>query len=342
MTTHKTDTARAALLDAAFLALCGVTLLAGILVFQGGGTGGIRRGYAADIVIAVELTLEKTAAFVQEIVHRRAGGAAAATGFPGTGAVTGGFLGEAEAAADAVAAVEGDVAAAVEIPSFDAAASRLAEINAAARRGIIVDDRLEGLLLRLEAGIYYNRLEDARDIALSIETFAQKQTDGRYNTYLYLARAVSRLVESQNVSTINTLKEEFAQLKAENEYYRRSLLDTETRNSLTDSALSLQDSNMQIQELLLQTLREDYQKAREELTLTRSYLDSGETLATLEAKEKTREGYAEGINEARVLLEQSLRIRSRDGRVEFLKQARTRWMRDIVMVRLIDTLLERL
>ena len=338
MTTHKTDTARAALLDAAFLALCSMTLLAGILVFQGGGTGGIRRGYAADIVIAVELTLEKTAAFVQEIVHGRSSDAATETGFPGTGAVIGGFLGEAEAAA----AVEGDIAAAVEVPPFDAAASRLAEINAAARRGIIVDDRLEGLLLRLEAGIYYNRLEDARDIALSIETFAQKQTDGRYNTYLYLARAVSRLVESQNVSTINALKEEFAQLKAENEYYRRSVLDTETRNSLTDSALSLQDSNMQIQELLLQTLREDYQKAREELTLTRSYLDSGETLATLEAKEKTREGYAEGINEARVLLEQSLRIRSRDGRVEFLKQARTRWMRDIVMVRLIDTLLERL
>jgi hypothetical protein len=331
MTMPKTDTGLAALLDAVFLALCGAALAAGILVLQyGNHTDGTGHRYAADIAIAVEGTVKTAAAFVQRFAPVRFRGASTETGF--SAPVQGGFLGE-PAGADA---------GADEDTATVSAAGRLAAISAASRRGIIVDDRLEGLLLRLETSIYYNRLEEARDIALNIETFAQKQTDGRYNSYLYIARAVSRLVGNQSFEIINALKEEFAQIKSENEYFRRSILDTETRNSLTDSALSLQDSNVQIQELLLQTLRDDYEKTREELILTRSYLDTGETLATLEAKEKTREGYAEGINEARVLLEQSLRIRSRDGRVEFLKQARTRWTGDNMMVRLIDTLLERL
>jgi hypothetical protein len=342
MTMPKTDTGLAAFLDAVFLMLCGTALLTGIIVFQQGSPAvSIGLPYAADIAIAVEVTVKNAAAFVQEIIPARFRGASQTP--DSSASFQGGFLGEAagdDVGEYAIADITVDAGALSAAGQF--AAGQFAAISAKSRRGIIIDDRLEGLLLKLETSIYYNRLEEAREIALNIETFAQKQTDGRYNSYRYIARAVSRLVDNQSFETINALKEEFGRLKAENEHYRRSVLDTETRNSLTDSVLSLQDSNVQIQELLLQTLREDYEKAREELTLTRSYLDTGETLATLEAKEKTREGYAEGINEARVLLEQSLRIRSRDGRVEFLKQARTRWTGDNTMVRLIDTLLERL
>jgi hypothetical protein len=224
-------------------------------------------------------------------------------------------------------------------------ASFLAEITAKKQREEIEEDRITGLLSRLEASVRENRYEEAGRIAREMEIAAERYSgDGRY---LYLARSVARLVEYAGIrpgdeAQLQALREELGRLTMEREFYRNNLQDALEEQRFAESALALQESNAQIQEMLLQTLREQYAQSQEALSTVRAQLDSGETLATLTAKERTREGYREGIGEARDLLEQSLRIRSRDSRIAFLNEARTRYPPDSAMATLIDTLLERL
>jgi hypothetical protein len=220
----------------------------------------------------------------------------------------------------------------------------LLDITAKKQRETIEEDRLIGLLSRLETSVRESRYEEAREIAWEMETAAQQKGDDRY---LYLARSVSRLVKNAGTqprygASLAALEEELGRLKAERDLYRRNLQEVEAEQRFAESALSLQDSNAQIQEMLLETLREQYAQSQEALLVTRAQLDAGETFTTLEAKERTREGYEEGLGEARDLLERSLRIRSRDSRIAFLNEARTRYPSDSAMARLIETLLERL
>jgi hypothetical protein len=223
--------------------------------------------------------------------------------------------------------------------------SFLSDISAKKQREMIEEDRLDGLLSRLDASVRENRYADAREIAREMETAAQQKKGD--NRYLYIARSVSRLVENAGSQpryeeSLGTLREELGRLNAEREYYRRNFQDAQTEQRFAENTLSLQESNAQIQQLLLETLREQYVKSQEALSETMARLDSGETLAIREARERTQEGYQEGITEARDLLEQSLRIRSRDSRIAFLDEARTRYLSSSAMVKLIDTLLERL
>jgi hypothetical protein len=169
-------------------------------------------------------------------------------------------------------------------------------------------DRFAGLLSRLDASVRENRYEDAREIAREMEIIAQQKSgDSRY---LYLARSVFRLVEnaggqpSQSLreESLGALQEELVRLKAERDLYRRNLQDVRTEQQFAESALSLQESNAQIQQLLLEVLREQYEKSQEALSAARAQLDAGETLAVREAKERVREGYREGITEAQGLL----------------------------------------
>jgi hypothetical protein len=230
-------------------------------------------------------------------------------------------------------------------------ASFLAEITAKKQREVIEEDRITGLLSRLEASVRENRYEEAGRIAREMETAAQRHSGS--GQYLYLARSVARLVEHSGARPngeaqtgeepqLQALREELGRLAMEREFYRNNLQDALQEQRFAESALALQESNAQIQELLLQTLRDQYAQSQEELSAVRAQLDTGETLATLAAKERVREGYREGIGEARDLLEQSLRIRSRDSRIAFLREARTRYPSDSAMTALIDTLLERL
>ena len=224
-------------------------------------------------------------------------------------------------------------------------ASFLAEIAAKNQRETIEEDRITGLLSRLEASVRGNRYEEARQIARDRESAAQRRSGNE--RYLYLARSVARLVEhsaarSDDEAQLRALREELGRLTTEREFYRSNLQDALEEQRFAESALALQESNAQIQEMLLQTLREQYAQSQEALSTARAQLDSGETLATLAAKERTREGYREGIGEARDLLEQSLRIRSRDSRIAFLNEARTRYPPDSAMATLIGTLLDRL
>jgi hypothetical protein len=223
--------------------------------------------------------------------------------------------------------------------------SILSDIAAKKQRETIEADRLAGLLSRLDASVRENRYEDAREIAREMEIIAQQKSDD--SQYLYLARSVSLLVENAGSQSLyeehlGVLKEELGRLNAEREFYRRNLEDAQLEQYFAESTLSLQASNAQIQQLLIELLREEYVKSQEELSAVKAQLDAGETLTVREARERTQEGYQEGITEARDLLEQSLRIRSRDSRIVFLNEARTRYLSDSVMVRLIDTLLERL
>ncbi|MDR1470434.1 MAG: hypothetical protein LBT00_14215 [Spirochaetaceae bacterium] len=224
-------------------------------------------------------------------------------------------------------------------------ASFLSEITAKKQREAIEEDRITGLLSRLETSVRESRYEEAGRIAREMEAVAQRYSgDGGY---LYLARSVARLVERSGVrpgdeAQLRALREEFDRLAMEREFYRNNLQDALAEQRFAESALALQESNAQIQEMLLQTVREQYAQSQEALSVARAQLDSGETLVTLEAKEYTREGYREGIGEARDLLEQSLRIRSRDSRIAFLHEARTRYPPDSAMATLINTLLERL
>jgi hypothetical protein len=223
--------------------------------------------------------------------------------------------------------------------------SFLSDISTKKQREMIEEDRLDGLLSRLDASVRENRYADAREIAREMETVAQQKKGD--NRYLYIARSVSRLVENADSQpryeeSLDTLREELGRLNAEREYYRRNFQDAQTEQRFVENTLSLQESNAQIQQLLLETLREQYVKSQEALSETMARLDSGETLAIREARERTQEGYQEGITEARDLLEQSLRIRSRDSRIAFLGEARTRYLSSSAMVKLIDTLLERL
>ena len=224
-------------------------------------------------------------------------------------------------------------------------AAFLAEITAKRQREAIEEDRIMGLLSRLEASVRENRYEEAGRIAREMESAAQRHSgDGRY---LYLARSVARLVEYADVrpgdeAEIQALRDELGRLAMEREFYQNNLQEALEKQRFAESTLALQESNAQIQEMLLQTAREQYAKSEEALSTVRAQLDSGETLATLAAKEYVREGYQEGIGEARNILEQSLRIRSRDSRIAFLNEARTRYPPDSAMATLIDTLLERL
>jgi hypothetical protein len=223
--------------------------------------------------------------------------------------------------------------------------SFLSDITAKRQRAAIEESRLAGLLARLEASVRENRFEEAREIAQELEIIAQRQDGG--SRYLYLARSIVRLVEnaggqSRYEESLGALQDELERMKAEREFYRRNLQDVQADQRFVESALSLQESNAQIQQMLLDTLREEYAKSQDALSETRARLDAGETLAIREARERTSEGYQEGIGEARNLLEQSLRIRSRDTRIAFLREARTRYPADSAMVHLIDTLLERL
>jgi hypothetical protein len=221
----------------------------------------------------------------------------------------------------------------------------LAEITAKKQREAIEEYQITGLLSRLESCVRENRYEEAGRIAREMETVAERYAgDGRY---LYLARSVARLVEHSSElpggdDRNQALREELGRLSMEREFYRNHLQDALQEQRFTESALALQESNAQIQELLLQTLREQYAQSQEALSVTRAQLDTGETLTSLAAKERIREGYREGIGEARYLLERSLRIRSRDSRIAFLTEARSRYPADNAMVTLIDTLLERL
>lgn len=223
--------------------------------------------------------------------------------------------------------------------------SFLSDISTKKQREMIEEDRLDGLLSRLDASVRENRYADAREIAREMEIIAQQKSDD--SQYLYLARSVSLLVENAGSQSLyeehlGVLKEELGRLNAEREFYRRNLEDAQLEQYFAESTLSLQASNAQIQQLLIELLREEYVKSQEELSAVKAQLDAGETLTVREARERTQEGYQEGITEARDLLEQSLRIRSRDSRIVFLNEARTRYLSDSVMVRLIDTLLERL
>jgi hypothetical protein len=223
--------------------------------------------------------------------------------------------------------------------------SFLSEIAAKKRREAIEEDRLVGLLSRLEESIQENRYDEAREIVSKMEAIAQQKPGD--NRYFYLARSVSRLIEnagapSRYEDNLRILQEELGRLRAERERYRKTLQDVLVDRHFAESALSLQESNAQIQALLLQTLQEQYAESQEALSTTRAQIEQGETLSSLAAKEFAREGYREGIDEARDILEQSLRIRSRDSRIEFLNEARTRYAPDSAMVTLIDTLLERL
>lgn len=224
-------------------------------------------------------------------------------------------------------------------------ASFLAEITAKKQREAIEEDRIAGLLLRLEASVQENRYEETRQIAREMESAAQRYSGDE--RYLYLARSVARLVEHSAVrpedeAQLRALREELGRLATEREFYRGNLQDALEEQRFAESALALQESNAQIQDILLQTLREQYARSQEALSTAMAQLDSGETLATLAAKEYTREGYREGIGEARDLLEQSLRIRSRDSRIAFLNEARTRYPPDSAMLTLIGALLDRL
>jgi hypothetical protein len=225
-------------------------------------------------------------------------------------------------------------------------ASFLSKIMAKKQQEAIEEDRITGLLSRLEASIRENRYEEAARIAREMEVVTQQHSGE--DRYLYLARSVARLVEHSGVrhesekAAIQALREELDRLATEREFYRNNLQDVLLEQRFSESALALQESNAQIQEMLLQTLQEQYAKSQEVLSTVRAQLDTGETLATIEAKEHTREGYREGIGEARDILEQSLRIRSRDSRIAFLTEARTRYPPDSAMIILIDTLLERL
>jgi hypothetical protein len=224
----------------------------------------------------------------------------------------------------------------------------LAEMAAKKQRESVEDDRFAGLLSRLDASVRESRYEDAREIAQEMEMIAQQKSgDSRY---LYLARSVSRLVEnaggqplqSLREESLGALQEELGRLEAERDLYRRNLQDARAEQQFAESTLSLQESNAQIQQLLLELLREQYEKSQDALAVARAQLDAGETLAVREARERVREGYREGISEAQGLLEQSLRIRSRDSRIAFLNEALTRYPPGSAMEKLIDTLLERL
>jgi hypothetical protein len=246
------------------------------------------------------------------------------------------------AAAYGETAEDGDVRDAGVYSAF------LAGMTAEKERESAEDDRFAGLLSRLDASVRENRYEDAREIAGEMEKIAQQKSgDSRY---LYLARSVSRLVEnaggqlsaSGHEERFGALQEELSHLKAERDLYRRNLRDARAEQHLAESALALQESNAQIQQMLLDTLREQYEKSQDALSVARVQLDAGETLAIREARERMQAGYQEGIAEAQGLLEQSLRIRSRDSRIAFLNGARTRYPPGSAMVNLIDTLLERL
>jgi hypothetical protein len=223
--------------------------------------------------------------------------------------------------------------------------SIFAELSAKKQREAFEEDQLIGFMSRIETNIQDGRYEEARNIAQEMEAVVRQKGDDRW--YLYFARSVSRLVEnaatqSRHEDTLSALQEELGRLKAEREFYRKNLWDVQMAQSFAESALSLQESNAQIQDMLLQILREQYAKSQEALSETRAQLDTGEPLATIEAKERIREGYHEGISEARDLLERSLRIRNRDSRIAFLNEARTRYPPTSAMAKLIDTLLERL
>jgi hypothetical protein len=244
-------------------------------------------------------------------------------------------------------------------------ASFLAEITAKNQREAAEKDRVTGLLARLEARLREGRFEEAARIAREMEAAARNmegaargKEDGAAGPsgegqYLYLARSVARLVELAGARAVDgaepggepalrALREELGLLAMEREFYRTTLRTAEEERRFAESALALQESNAQIQEMLLRMLRDQYAQSQEDLSVARAQLDTGETLATLAAKERVREGYREGIGEARDLLEQSLRIRSRDSRIAFLTEARTRYSPDSAMAALIDTLLERL
>jgi hypothetical protein len=224
--------------------------------------------------------------------------------------------------------------------------SFLSKIMAKKQQEAIEENRITGLLSRLEASIRENRYEEAARIAREMEVVTQQHSGE--DRYLYLARSVARLVEHSGMrheseeTDIQALREELDRLATEREFYRNNLQDALLEQRFSESALALQESNTQIQEMLLQTLQEQYAKSQEALSTVKAQLDTGETLATIEAKEHTREGYREGISEARDILEQSLRIRDRDSRIAFLTEARTRYPPDSAMIILIDTLLERL
>jgi hypothetical protein len=254
-------------------------------------------------------------------------------------------------------AVYGTGAAAGNGDERDTAAfsALLSEMAAKKRRESIEDDRFAGLLARLDADVRENRYAQARETAWEMETIAQQRDgEGGDSQYLSFARSVSRLLEIaggqlpearrelNTMERLGALREELGRLKAERDLYRENLRDARTEQRFAESALALQESNAQIQRLLLEALREQYEKSQEALSAVRAQLDAGEPLAIREARERTREGYREGIAEARGLLEQSLRIRNRDSRMAFLHEARTRYPSGSAMEKLIDTLLERL
>jgi hypothetical protein len=204
----------------------------------------------------------------------------------------------------------------------------LAENN---RREALEGHRIAGLLSQFEKSVRENRREETERIAREMESIAQRYPDdGRY---LYMTQAAAQ---------IQVLQEEIDRLVGERDFYRNDVQDALQKQLSAESALALQESNAQIQEILLQTAREQYVQSQEELSYVKALLDSGETLATIEAKERVRQGYREGIDEARVLLEESLRIRNRNGRIAFLTETRTRYPSDSAMAALIATLLERL
>jgi hypothetical protein len=223
----------------------------------------------------------------------------------------------------------------------------LAEIAAKKQQNTVEEDRLSGLFARLEASVREKRYAEARSIARDMETLARQKPS--FTRYLYLARSVSRLVENASDSDqmvsegeVLLLREELSRLKTENEMYQKTVRDARTEQHFVESALSLQESNRQIQEMLLQMLQNEYTKSQEALAEAVFQLSAGETFTTIAAKERVREGYQEGVTEARELLERSLRIRSRESRIAFLSEARTRYTDDESMTTLIDTLLERL
>jgi hypothetical protein len=243
-------------------------------------------------------------------------------------------------------AVQGDAAAEGDSRDMNAVyASFWSEITAKRQRETIEENRLAGLLARIEASVKEKRYTEAQEIAREMEIVAQQRSGD--SQYRYLARSIALLVEnaggrSQYEESLGALQKELGRLNAERESYSRNLRGVQMEQRFAESALSLQESNAQIQQMLLVTLQEEYEKSQAALSETRARLNAGETLALREARERTQAGYQEGITEARDILEQSLRIRNRDSRIAFLEEIRTRYDSDTAMTNLINTLLERL
>jgi tetratricopeptide (TPR) repeat protein len=202
-------------------------------------------------------------------------------------------------------------------------------------------DRLSAMFLELKNSL------DAGDFAL---VFLRSEEIGRYieilqkeerNDYeLELAAALS-MYHFAKYAIDNDKKDEAAQLQ--NAEYAKQLTLAIGQLNAANSVLNLENNILTINEAELKALREKNIEAEELLARANANIenDINERWKML-ARGLERSGYRDAITDAKEILLAALRIRSRDTRVEYLKNARSRWEHDEYMSDFIGFLLERL